>query len=56
MDSVHQLIGKRPDGEEGFHGEVGEKTVTLGVTSSHQDDHLMVQLEAVRLKLDTAGA
>lgn len=41
--------------EEGGHAELLEERVALRVSSAHQHDHLVIQLERARLELDAAG-
>jgi len=41
--------------EEAGHAELLEERVALRVSSAHQHDHFVIQLERARLELDAAG-
>ena len=57
----HELRGRdelrrmRAQREEGSDTELLEERVALGVSSAHQHDHFVIQLERARLELDAAG-
>lgn len=53
MNGIDELIRVRSNGEEGFDGELLEDSVALRVSTSHQDDHLVVELEGVGLEFDS---
>jgi len=53
MASITQLVGVRSDREERLDGELGEHLVALGFATTHESNHLVIELERVRLELDS---
>jgi hypothetical protein len=45
----------RAQREEGGHAELLEERVALRISSAHQHDHFVIQLERAGLELDAAG-
>ena len=53
LDCADELVGVGTDSQECFHGELLEELVPLRVPPTHKDDHLVSELERVRLEFDT---
>jgi len=53
VDGIDELLRVRSDGEEGLDGEFLEDSVALRVSASHEDDHLVVELEGVGFEFDS---